>query len=350
LKYGHPFIWIIIFVTGIKMIAIHKGSLGFTQRWIDYCIANSIPFKIVDCYKNDIIRQLDNCSGLLWQYYQGSYRDFLMAKSLMNALEHVGIKVFPDFRTAWHFDDKVAQKYLLEALGAPLAPTWVFYDEVEAITWAKNENFPKVLKLRSGAGSQNVKLVQSYQQARQYIHKAFHRGLPLYDSLGSLKERWRKYRLGKSNLQDILEGFARLVAPPKFARMRGREKGYIYFQEFIVDNASDVRVVVIGDKAFAITRMVRKGDFRASGSGNILYDKGLIDVSLIDLSFQLTEMLKSQCVAFDYVYDKGRPLVVEISYGFSPAGYDPCPGYWDKNLKWHEGAFNPYGWMIDFVK
>ena len=45
----------------------------------------------------------------------------------------------------------------------------------------------------------------------------------------------------------------------------------------------------------------------------------------------------------------GKPKIVEISYGFSPEGYDPCPGYWDKNLTWHEGKFNPYGWMVEEV-
>ena len=34
------------------------------------------------------------------------------------ALEHKGIKVFPDSKTCWHFDDKVGQKYLFEELKA----------------------------------------------------------------------------------------------------------------------------------------------------------------------------------------------------------------------------------------
>jgi len=42
-------------------------------------------------------------------------------------------------------------------------------------------------------------------------------------------------------------------------------------------------------------------------------------------------------------------LVIEISYGFSPEGYYNCPGYWDKNLKWYEGKFNPYGWMVELM-
>jgi len=43
------------------------------------------------------------------------------------------------------------------------------------------------------------------------------------------------------------------------------------------------------------------------------------------------------------------PKIVEVSYGFANKVYDPCPGYWDENLSWHEGKFNPYGWMVDLV-
>jgi len=75
----------------------------------------------------------------------------------------------------------------------------------------------------------------------------------------------------------------------------------------------------------------------------------LFDENTLKISFQLAKKLRSQCVAFDYVYKNGKPLVVEISYGFSPEAYDLCPGYWDKNLNWYEGKFNPYGWMIEIL-
>jgi len=94
--------------------------------------------------------------------------------------------------------------------------------------------------------------------------------------------------------------------------------------------------------------MVRKNDFRASGSGNILYEKENFQIDTIKLSFDLTEKLKSQCAAFDFVYDStGKALVVEVSYGFVTAGYDPCVGYWDKSLNFHEGPFNPQEWMVE---
>ncbi|MFN3952779.1 MAG: hypothetical protein ACK4KT_10300 [Thermaurantimonas sp.] len=44
-----------------------------------------------------------------------------------------------------------------------------------------------------------------------------------------------------------------------------------------------------------------------------------------------------------------RGQIVAISYGFSPEGYDPCPGYWDENLNWHDVPIDPYGWIIEEV-
>lgn len=39
----------------------------------------------------------------------------------------------------------------------------------------------------------------------------------------------------------------------------------------------------------------------------------------------------------------------EVNFNFSLMGNDACTGYWDKDLNWHEGKFNPYGWMVEEV-
>lgn len=330
------------------MIAIHHKPGSFSDRWIAYCQSKGIEYKLVDCYQSDIMAQLQDCEALMWHFSQNSPKDFLFAKQLIFSVEASGKKVFPDFHTAWHFDDKVGQKYLLEAIGAPLAFTWVFYEKQQALDWAKKTDFPKVFKLRGGAGSQNVRLVNSPKEARRLIRKAFGRGFPAYHALGSLKERWRKYRLGKSDGKDLLKGLVRFIIPPPHARAKAREKGYVYFQEFIPGNESDTRIIVIDKKAFALKRFVRKNDFRASGSGNFAYAKEEFDDRCVKMAFELTNKLKSQSAAYDFIFDKNNnPLLVEISYGFVKEVYNPCPGYWDKDLNWHEGKFDPYGWMVD---
>jgi hypothetical protein len=331
----------------LKKIAIHGDGL-FYSRWVDYCNQKEIPYKIVNCYDNDIIEQLDDCFALMWHHSHGSYKDKLFAKELLFALEIAGKKVFPNFNTCWHFDDKLGQKYLFESIKAPLVPTYIFYTKREALEWVNSTKFPKVFKLRGGAGSSNVFLVNNKHAARHIIGRAFKNGLSQYDPVAMLKERWRKYRIGKGSLRSLVGGLVRFVIPAEFTRMYHPEKGYVYFQEFVPNNDSDIRIIIIDDKAFAIKRMIRKNDFRASGSGFVLYDRELFNERCVKIAFDLNERIKSQSLAIDFVFDStNRPLILEISYGFIPVVYDPCTGYWTKDLQWHEGHFNPYGWMVD---
>lgn len=329
-------------------IAIHHREGSFSDRWITYCQRENIPYKIVDCFQSDIIMQLCDCDALMWHHHHSAYKDVLVAKNILFALEHAGIKVFPDFRTSWHFDNKVAQKYLLEAVHAPLVPSYVFYSKDEALSWVKTVDFPKVFKLRGGAGAANVKLIKSRRKAIKLVHRAFKKGFPQFDQYGNLKEKYNKFRLGKETFLGLLKGVARLFIKTQYAKMHSNEIGYVYFQEFIPNNDYDIRVIVIGEKAFAIKRKVRKNDFRASGSGNVLFNKEDINVECIKIAFDLNQKIGSQSIAYDFVFDEGKcPLVVEISYGFAVSFYDFCPGYWDVNLCWNEGKFNPQEWMVE---
>src|SRR5690554_7426909 len=88
-------------------IAIHHREGSFSERWIEYCKNKHIEFKIVNCYDSNIIEQLKDCDALMWHHSHGNYKDLIFAKELLFALEHTGIKTFPNFNTGWHFDDKV---------------------------------------------------------------------------------------------------------------------------------------------------------------------------------------------------------------------------------------------------
>ena len=116
-------------------IAIHQKKSGFSSEWMMYCEENYIPYKKVNCYRNDIISELEDCHGLMWHFNQSNPKDILFAKQLIYSLDSAGFKVFPDFHTCWHFDDKLGQMYLLEAVGAPLVPSYVSYSREEALNW-----------------------------------------------------------------------------------------------------------------------------------------------------------------------------------------------------------------------
>ena len=150
-------------------LAIHKSKWGFSKDWITYCKEKKIPFKIVNCYDSDIIDQIQDCDVLFWHHHHTLAKDKIFAKQLLFAVQQSGTKVFPDFNSGWHFDDKLGQKYLLEAVGAPLVPTYVFYSRQEANKWLDSATFPKVFKLRGGAGSTNVKLVYTKNEAKKFM-------------------------------------------------------------------------------------------------------------------------------------------------------------------------------------
>lgn len=333
------------------MIAIHyEEGNNFSVRWTKYCEENQIPYKKVSCYENDILEQLQDCKVLLWHINHFNYKDQIFAKFLVRALENRNIVVFPNNPTLWHFDDKVAQKYLLESIKAPLVETYVFYDKKSALDWIANTKFPKVFKLRKGSGSKNVVLVKSKTQAIKLAKKAFGKGFPTLDMTSILKERYRKYKLGKETLLGLVKGVVRLYIGTPFKNMSTNEKGYIYFQEFLPNNTYDQRIIVIGNRAFALKRMVRKNDFRASGSGDFLYEREEFDLECVKISFEVNKKLKFQCMAYDFVYDtEGKPKIVEVSYGFNQIGYDACPGYWDISLNWHKDEVTPQIWMLQNI-
>lgn len=332
-------------------IAIHHRAGSFSDRWIAYCKKQSIPYKIVNAFDSNIIEQVKDCDVFMWHHHHGQFKDVLTAKRILFALEHAGVKVFPDFKTGWHFDDKVAQKYLLKAIGAPLVPSYVFYDKEEALQWANTTSYPKVFKLKGGAGSANVKLVKTHKEAKRLINKAFGKGFAQYDRFGAFKERLRKVKEGKAGFIDILKGLGRLFVTTEFGKLQPPEKGYVYFQDFIENDGFDIRATVTNNRAIAFKRLTRGNDFRASGSGDVIFEYEKIDKDYISLAFNIADKVQSQSLAMDFVKSKsGEIKLIEISYGFTATGFEEAfAGYWDAELNWHEGKFNPQEWMLQVL-
>jgi len=300
-----------------------------------------------------IFNRLSGADALLWHWNQDDARETLVAPHVLTAAEAMGIAVFPNRATCWHFDNKVAQKYLLEAMGAPLVPTYVFYSLDEALKWIDNATFPKVFKLRKGAGSANVRLVKTRADARSAAKQAFGRGfkpVPQYWQDGR-----RRYRAARRR-GDLLTALKRVPSTlAKITRMNqaiGRERGYLYFQDFMPNNSFDTRVTVVGNRAFAYIRKVRPGDFRASGSGDIDYDPRNIRSECVQIAFEVTQKVGSQSMAFDFVITPdNRPMVVEVSYCYVADFVHKCPGHWDRHLNWHAGQVWPEeAILVDVLK
>lgn len=171
--------------------------------------------------------------------------------------------------------------------------------------------------------------------------RAFGRGFKpagvLLDSLTA----WKLKKAGRE--KRLIEFFryapGRVVNRVKMNYYMGRERGYVYFQDFLPNNEFDTRVTIIGERAFAFRRRVRSNDFRASGSGQILHDRAEINPLCIRIAFEVAFKLGTQSLAFDFINDmQGYPKIVEVSFGYASSPVHDCNGFWDKELNWHEGA------------
>jgi hypothetical protein len=297
------------------------------------------------------VQQCAGLSAVLWHWTQNSPREQLVARQVVSALEQMDLAVFPSWETCWHFDDKIAQKYLLEALGAPLIPTWVFTQRGEAMEWIAIATWPKVFKLRCGAGSCNVRLVRSRAEAEGLCRRAFGRGFP---AAHTRIEDVQRYVRGKRDSKDLVRRLWRLVRKALILALLGhglpRQCGYVYFQEFLPNNAFDTRITIIGDRAFGYRRMNRPNDFRASGSGNPAYEPDRIDKRCVDIAFRVADRLATQSLAFDFLFNpQQEPMVGEISYCYVASMVHACEGYWDHQGDWHEGHVWPQDAVLEDI-
>lgn len=338
-------------------LAIHNGKdkkVSWNTRWIDYCEEHNIPYIGVNCYSPNIIQILkdEKVTHLMWAFSLALPKDLIMAQSVLNAADEMGIKTFPNFINRCHFEDKVAQKYLLEAIGAPVVESWTFYSKKEAEDFINAGNLPVVAKLRRGAGSFNVVLLKSRRKALHYISRMFKGGVSPSPSISSFgKEKIKKLSNHIQTNLSFSDLYKKAIAHLRRRSLYPREKGYVYFQKFLKDNKNDLRIAVVGNRVWGFYRGVRAGDFRASGSGIIDYNTGL-PLDMVKTSYDITKKLGTQSLCFDYVKDSdGSYKIVEICYGYVGQAIYNCKGYWDENLQFHEGHFYPeYLILEDFIK
>ena len=335
-------------------IAIHpqKGDDSYSDKWIEYCEDNQIEYKLVNCYDWDIVEQLEECDGLMWHWQHTDYKAQLFARQLILSLERANFPVYPNAKTCWHFDDKLGQKYLLESIKAPLVRSYAFYDRESALEWIESTTLPKVFKLRSGAGAYNVSLIKTKREAQKYINRLFSKGFKSNYSGAILNEKIWHFKRDKSlkSFLNIGRGLVRVIFPHKIANQLPVERNYLYAQDFIANCDHDIRVFVIGNRAVTKKRLVRDGDFRASGSGKMSWDIGKEGKKCVEMAFEVTQKLQAQSVAFDFVLDGDEYKIVEISYAASPRGFPHTPGHWDRDLNWIEAPLRVEYFIIeDFI-
>lgn len=319
----------------------HSGS--WSDVWLECCEDLDVSYQLIDWRDLNAFDKLAEQDIVVWHFSHYSSDEMRFARSILAALKASGCTVFPDFGDASHFDDKVAQSYLLRGLGIATPKNYPLHSDVAVQNWIlKVGKFPVVAKLRAGSGASNVQLLNSPEELLRYSRRMFGRGFSskpgFFFKLGSNVASAR-------SSSDVIRRMKRI---PEFlfslrnARGLERERGYVYLQEFVPGVDHDLKVVVVGNRLSFIGRSVRSGDFRASGGGDLFYDRSYIDKSIIDAAFKAADLMGSDCMGFDMIVDPetGTPLILEVSYGFSHTALLDAGGHFDRNGTWHAEPLN----------
>lgn len=330
-------------------IAIHQNkeifdhSTSWDKVWIKYCEENNIDYEVINCFDNKVNDKIFDFDILLWHFSNYSLQEMLFARTILYTAKNKGIVTFPNFDTSWHFDDKIAEKYLLESINAPIPASWVFYTKDSAKDFFKHQcKYPIIAKLKSGSGSNNVKLIKSKSQAIRYAKKMFGSGINsapnIFFKAKSNIRSSKSLSAFKSRFKRIPDFINTLRNGKKFPK----ERGYVYLQEFIPNDGYDLKVVVVNNKISFLARNVRNNDFRASGGGDIFYDKNLVSEEIKIIAKETSNKLNFLCMGYDFVINNksSKPYIVEISYGFSHTAQMELNGHWDENNCWIEEKLN----------
>ncbi|MCK4806015.1 MAG: hypothetical protein KAT09_00140 [Candidatus Aegiribacteria sp.] len=343
----------------MKTICVHSGQAGFHDNWIKFIKKHGYQANRINLLSNTAIHSIYDCSAIMWHLSMLPAK-LQAASYLLNAIEHnQTMPVFPNWKTRWHFENKIAQYYLFGILDIPTPKSYVFWYKNEALNYINSTSFPLVSKLARGASSINVEIMRNLRRAKQKVNSAFSgSGILSEPGYYPIRRRHGSDKI-RNTLANILvrfyAGFRYVFSgkyPPLPRDWWMPEKNYVLFQDLLEGNMYDTRITVIGDRAFAFRRFNRPNDFRASGGGKIDHNPDEIDMNAVAMAFRISKMGGFQSMAYDFLYDATKTLCVsEMCFGYQNVAVHDCPGYWDSHLNWHEDSMWPEeAHVIDFIR
>jgi glutathione synthase/RimK-type ligase-like ATP-grasp enzyme len=112
-------------------------------------------------------------------------------------------------------------------------------------------------------------------------------------------------------------------------------------QNYITDIKNDYKILIFNDKYYVLFRNNRKGDFRASGSGNFIWIEEVSE-RLLDYAKEVFDSFKVPFASFDICYDENDCYLFEMQFiMFGSLTMEESKFYFKKTEN---------GWTKDFEK
>lgn len=217
-------------------------------------------------------------------------------KKIALELANRGCKLIPDLFTCMSYENKIMQS---RAYWDWMPKTHVLAGPCslgDSIVALNNLRLPFVSKSKEASASANVRLIHTPEEAAK-------------EFMAVMKGDGLDVKIGKGRL--------------------GKQKGYLIWQRFCVDNECDYRAVITGRHIMLLRRFNKPGTPFASGSGHNEPVKEIDSLSLrrvlgtaraffdrFDLKWNGIDLV------YDPVYDEWK--VLETTLGWSQAAYKDC--------------------------
>lgn len=156
-----------------------------------------------------------------------------------------------------------------------------FFKDIDNIT------FPCVYKAAEGAGSRGVALLKDKESAKKILKKV---------------NCSREYTLKEKVYLKIGR-----LKPLLYSRFCNK----FVIQNFISNLTGDFKVLVFGDKYYALSRANRDNDFRASGGGRLNYEPTLPN-GIFDFAKSIYNTLNVPVLSLDIAYNENRFYLIEF--------------------------------------
>lgn len=270
----------------------------WSERFEEILKVKQFNYGIVYMDRSDWIDEIKKYDVLIWKpKFMGPDSSTHFREKIYFIQNILNKRIYPNYETTWHFDSKIAQDYIFSIQNIKTPKTFISFDYNEIFDELKSTDYPVIMKKSNGAGSTGVKMVNNERELKKIVNRNF---------------------IGKKILNKVFN-----CEYDKFP--------YLYIQQFLKGNTGDLRITVIGDKyVTGFWRLNRPNDFRASGSGNIDYEKPL-PKNIIEYCVNISKKNNFDSMAYDILFNGDEFVIVEMSYGYVDKAVFDSKGYYTIN-------------------
>lgn len=221
-------------------------------------------------------------SGLI---YKGFFEDVLYA------LQRKGAVLIPEWRYMRAHHNKALMEMIRDIDLAGIDTgihSRIFGCKEEFVDAIDGVEFPCVYKSAEGAGSKGVALFKTKEQALRFVeHENINRVITTKEKI--------IHKIKEKEISSLHSNYRR-----KFI-----------IQNYVPGLSGDFKVLVFGDKYYALSRQNRDNDFRASGGGRLNYEPDLPS-GIFDFAKSIFDALNVPILSLDIAYDGKRFYLIEF--------------------------------------